>query len=313
MTESHRVVVALGGNAMTAPDGQARPEDQRKAIAAAVEPIAEVISGGTEVVLTHGNGPQVGNLLVKNEIAADVVPPVPLDWCGAQTQATIGYTLSGALEDALARRGVRRSVAALVTRVRVDAEDAAFQNPDKPIGRYVEAGEAARHSARGQHWVEVAGRGWRRVVPSPEPQDILDAGAVRALLAAGIVPVAAGGGGIPVAFGADGSGVGVEAVLDKDRTAALLARVVNADTLVIATDVPGAVIHRGSPQEQQIGHTTPEQLREYARAGHFDAGSMGPKVQAADRFVSHGGQRAVITSLDQLAAGLAGTAGTIVS
>lgn len=312
MSQPRRVVVALGGNAMTAPDGQARPEDQRKAVLAAVEPIADVVAAGTEVILTHGNGPQVGNLLVKNELAADVVPPVPLDWCGAQTQATIGYTLAAALEAALAGRGVARPVAALVTRVRVEEDDPAFGHPDKPIGRYVDAEEAARHTARGQRWVEVDRRGWRRVVASPEPREIVDAPAIRALLDGGIVPIAAGGGGIPVTDGGAGRGHGVEAVLDKDRTAALLARAVHADTLVIATDVPAAVLNFGTPEERPLGRISAAELQDLADTGHFAAGSMGPKVQAALRFVRSGAGPAVITSLDQLADGLAGAAGTVV-
>ncbi|MFD0776880.1 carbamate kinase, partial [Streptomonospora algeriensis] len=177
-----RVVIALGGNAMTAPDGSARPDDQRSALTAAMEHVADLVAGGTEVVLTHGNGPQVGNLLVKNELAADVVPPVTLDWCGAQTQATIGFTIANALESALARRGRPRAVSAVVTRTLVDAADPAFDRPAKPVGRYLPEEEAMRLAALGQDWIDFGARGWRRVVPSPQPREILDAPAVRALL-----------------------------------------------------------------------------------------------------------------------------------
>ncbi|GAA3764911.1 carbamate kinase [Spinactinospora alkalitolerans] len=297
---------------MTTPDGSARPDDQRKAIEGAMEHVADLIEAGTEVVLTHGNGPQVGNLLVKNELAAHVVPPVPLDWCGAQTQGTIGFTMVGALEAALHRRGLRRSAAALVTRTLVDAADPAFASPSKPIGRYLDRGEAERLIELGQNWVDLGARGWRRVVPSPEPREILDAPAIGALLDAGVVPVAAGGGGIPVVRDPSGAVRGIEAVLDKDRTAALLARTVRASTLVIATDVPNAVLDFGTPAARPIGRISAAELGEYAAAGHFGGGSMGPKVQAALRFVAAGGERAVITALDRLESGLAGAAGTVV-
>ncbi|GLU46465.1 carbamate kinase [Nocardiopsis ansamitocini] len=312
MSQPRRVLVALGGNAMTTPDGSARPDDQRRAIEAAMGDIAALIVDDTEVVLTHGNGPQVGNLLVKNEMAAHVVPPVPLDWCGAQTQGTIGFTMAGALETALAARGTPRCVSAIVTRTLVDAADPAFTAADKPIGRYLPAAQAAEFIALGQNWTDFGERGWRRVVASPEPHEILDAPAVHALLAAGIVPVAAGGGGIPVVRDASGALRGVEAVLDKDRTAALLARTVQAQTLVIATDVPNAILRYGSPDAVPIGRISATELGRHAVAGHFAGGSMGPKVEAALRFVVEGGGRAVITALDRLAEGIAGEAGTVV-
>jgi carbamate kinase len=307
-----RVLIALGGNAMTSPDGRARPEDQLAAIARASEAIAEVVAGGAEVVLTHGNGPQVGNLLVKNELAASVVPPVPLDWCVAQTQGTIGAMLVNALEAALDRRGVRRGVAALVTRTIVDAGDAGFTTPTKPIGRYVSAAEAAAMVAHGQVWQDRGERGWRRVVASPQPLRVADALAVLTLVAAGFVVVAAGGGGIPVVSG-DAAHLGVEAVIDKDLTAAVLARAVGAETLVIATDVDAVSIGFGTPEARPLGRVSVAQLRGYAAQGEFGSGSMAPKVEAACRFVETGGARAVITSLDQIAAAVTGSAGTTVT
>jgi carbamate kinase len=307
-----RVLIALGGNAMTSPDGRARPEDQLAAIARASEAIAEVAAGGAEVVLTHGNGPQVGNLLVKNELAASVVPPVPLDWCVAQTQGTIGAMLVNALEAALARRGVSRGVAALVTRTIVDAGDAGFTTPTKPIGRYVSAGEAAAMVAHGQVWQDRGERGWRRVVASPDPLRVADAPAVLALVAAGFLVVAAGGGGIPVVPG-DAARLGVEAVIDKDLTAAVLARAVGAQVLVIATDVDTVSIGYGTPDARPLGRVSVEQLRGFAAAGEFGSGSMAPKVEAACRFVEGGGDRAVITSLDKIAAAVGGSAGTVVA
>ncbi len=304
-----RVLVALGGNAMTAPDGRARPEDQIAAVAKAVEPVADLVAAGEDVVLTHGNGPQVGNLLVKNEMAAAVVPPVPLDWCGAQTQGTIGFSVINALERALAARNIDRPVAAVVTRTRVDEHDPGFARPTKPIGRYLPADEAQAMIQHGQTWEDRGQRGWRRVVASPEPLEILDARAVESLIAAGFVVVAAGGGGVPVVR-EDGTIRGVEAVIDKDLAAALLGRTVGADALVIATDVGHVMLNYGTDDAKAIERADVATMRGYAAAGHFATGSMGPKVEAACRFVEQGGRRAVVTSLERIADALRGEAGT---
>ena len=310
-----RVVIALGGNAMTAPDGRARPDDQIAAIARAAGPIADVVATGAEVVLTHGNGPQVGNLLVKNELAASVVPPVPLDWCGAQTQGTIGAMLLNAVERSLSMLEVARPVAAVVSRTAVDPSDPHFVNPTKPIGRYLPYDEAQVLIEHGQVWQDRGARGWRRVVASPEPVEVLDAGAVEALLAAGFVVVAAGGGGIPTAASPHGGWHGVEAVIDKDLTAALLAEGIGADRLVIATDVDRVTLHFGTPAEEALSHVEVARMRQYQAAGHFAEGSMGPKVEAACRFVEGGGERAVITSLDRIADAVAGDedVGTVIT
>ena len=307
-----RVLLALGGNAMTNADGRARPEDQIAAAGVAMSAVADLLQRDVEVVVTHGNGPQVGNLLVKNELAAAVVPPVPLDWCGAQTQATLGFVLMNALEGALAARGVDRRAAAVVTRALVDAADAGFTRPTKPIGRFLPAEEAAVLVEHGETWEDRGEKGWRRVVASPEPLEILDAPAVQALVEAGFVVVANGGGGIPTVREADGTLRGVEAVIDKDLGAALLARTVDADVLVIGTDVPNAILRYGRPDAEAVGTVTLDQMRAYAAEGHFASGSMGPKVDAACRFVEQGGTRAVITDLDHLADAVSGGAGTVV-
>ncbi len=306
-----RVLIALGGNAMTAPDGSARPEDQAAAVAAAMEAVADLVAIGVDVVLTHGNGPQVGNLLVKNEIAAAIVPPVPLDWCGAQTQGTIGVLILNALDTALARRQVDRRPAALVSRTLVAADDRHFAAPSKPIGRFLPAVEAAVMVAHGQTWQDRGERGWRRIVASPEPLQCLEAPTIGALLDAGYVVVCAGGGGVPTVQDTDGQLRGVEAVIDKDLTAAVLADQLGVDLLVIATDVDAAVVGWGTPQARSIGQIPVAQLRELAAAGHFAEGSMGPKVDAACRFAERGG-RAAITSLHRIADALEGVAGTIV-
>jgi carbamate kinase len=304
-----RALIALGGNAMTGPDGSATPQAQDAAITAAMEHVADLVAAGVDVVLTHGNGPQVGNLLVKNEVAAHVVPPVPLDWCGASTQATVGFLVMDALDAALAARGVDRRTAALVTRTLVDRDDPGFTTPTKPVGRYLPQDQAQRLMEHGETWQDRGEKGWRRVVASPEPVEVLDAPAVAALMAAGFLVVAAGGGGIPVVRHADGSLHGVEAVLDKDLTAALLARTVQADVLVIATDVEAAVLEWGTPQARPLGRVTPAQMRQHATAGHFAGGSMGPKVEAVVRFVEAGGSRAVITSLERIADAVQGVDG----
>jgi carbamate kinase len=308
-----RILLALGGNAMTSPDGKARPEDQIAAAKQAMEAVADLVAQGVDVVITHGNGPQVGNLLVKNELSAHVVPPVPLDWCGAQTQATLGDILMNALDGALAARGITRPTATLVTRTRVDADDPAFAKPSKPVGRYLSADEAKTMIAHGESWEDRGERGWRRVVASPEPLEVLDAPAVVALVDAGFVVIANGGGGIPTVRRADGTLHGVEAVIDKDLGGALLARTIEVDKLVIATDVAHAVLGFGTPEAEDIGEVTLERMREYAAAGHFAGGSMGPKVDAICRFVEQSGRVGVITDLNSIVSAADGTAGTVVT
>ncbi len=305
-----RLVVALGGNAMTAADGTAGPEDQRTAIAGAMQSVADLVRDGHEVVLTHGNGPQVGNLLVKNEIAAAVVPPVPLDWCGAQTQATIGMLVLDTLDQALAERALPVPVAALVSRTLVDADDPGFRDPTKPIGRYLGADEAQLMIEHGQHWKRIGDRGWRRVVASPEPLRCLDFPAAKALLLAGFVVVCCGGGGVPTVRREGEGYVGVEAVVDKDLTAALLAEQVAADVLVIATDVEAAVVGWGTPDARPLGEVSTDELRRLAAAGHFASGSMAPKVEAVTRFAERTRNIGVITSLPAIATAVSGTMGT---
>jgi carbamate kinase len=305
MTE--RLVVALGGNAIAGARG-ADPESQRIAVEGACEQIAELIEHGHEVVITHGNGPQVGNLLLKNDLARHVVPPVPLDWCVAQTQATLGFLIVTALEAALRRRGLERLISTVITRVLVDVADPAWERPTKPIGRYVSAADAAERIAAGEAWEDRGERGWRRVVASPDPVEILDRATIAALMAEDAIVIAAGGGGIPMVR--DGERLrGVEAVLDKDLTGALLARTVKADCFLIATDVEAAAVAYGTPEQEWLGAVGPDRLRELLARGEFAGGSMGPKVRAALSFAESGG-RAVITSLERLREGVEGGAGT---
>ncbi|MBA3801005.1 MAG: carbamate kinase [Geodermatophilaceae bacterium] len=307
-----RVLIALGGNAMTGPGGDASTESQQTAIALACARLADLIASGHDIVLTHGNGPQVGNLLVKNEMAAAEVPPVPLDWCVAQTQATIGFTIQNALAAALASRGIHRESATLVTRTVVDVDDPAFQRPTKPIGRYLPQERAQQLIEHGQHWEDRGERGWRRMVASPAPIEVLDTATMSALVGSGHVLIAAGGGGIPVVRDGAGSLRGVEAVIDKDLTATLLARALAVDVLLIATDVNHVMVDFGTPQARALDRISPAPLRKHAEAGQFGSGSMGPKVEAILGFVEGGGRRGVITSLEQIADGVTGNFGTVV-
>jgi carbamate kinase len=303
--------VALGGNAIAGERG-ADPESQRIAVEGACEQIAELVAHGHDVVITHGNGPQVGNLLLKNDLARHVVPPVPLDWCVAQTQATLGFLIVTAMEAALRRRGLERLISTVITRVLVDKHDPAWERPTKPIGRYVTEPEAQERIAAGEAWEDRGERGWRRVVASPDPQEILDRGTIEALIAENAIVVAAGGGGIPMVRDDDGVLRGVEAVLDKDLTGALLARTVGADTFLIATDVEAAAVHFGTPQQEWLGPVDAQRLRDLLDAGEFGGGSMGPKVRAALAFAEAGG-RSVITSLERLREGVEGQVGTRVA
>lgn len=305
----NRVVVAIGGNAIAQPGGD--DADQRTAIMLAMEQVAMLVEQGCDIILTHGNGPQVGHLVIQNELAAASIPKAPLHVCVAQTQASIGLMMTVALEEALARKGIWREPVTLLTRVVVSPEDPAWVRSTKPIGGYLDAAENDRLVRAGGVTQPTDARGWRRVVASPDPVEILEVGPIRTLLDAGCVPIVAGGGGIPgVKQGSSWNGA--EAVLDKDLTAALLARSLNADCLVIATDVPHVIVHYGEPNARPLKRVTVEELRSYADAGHFPAGSMGPKVEAAARFAETAGRRSVITALTEIYAAANGTAGTIV-
>jgi carbamate kinase len=308
---AERLVVALGGNAIAGERG-ADPESQRIAVEGACEQIAELVAHGHDVVITHGNGPQVGNLLLKNDLARHVVPPVPLDWCVAQTQATLGFLIVTALEEALRRRGIERLISTVITRVLVDPADPAFAAPTKPIGRYVSAEDATERIAAGEAWEDRGERGWRRVVASPEPLEIVDSATIAALMAEEAIVVAAGGGGIPVFRDDEGHLRGIEAVLDKDLTGALLARTVDADCFLIATDVEAAAVGFGTDAQEWLHDVDADRLRALLDRGEFGGGSMGPKVQAALAFADTGG-RAVITSLERLREGVEGDAGTRVA
>jgi carbamate kinase len=313
--DARRVLIALGGNAIAPAESAGTAEDQIEHIEAAMRHVADLIAAGWQVVLTHGNGPQVGNLMTKNEVARSLVPPMPLDWCVAQTQATIGHTVANTLERHLAERDLDRLVVTLPSRVLVDRGDPAFQEPTKPIGRYLEDEAEARRRERetGQRWSHQGERGWRRVVASPDPIASLDARAVELLCGQGAIVVANGGGGIPTVRSSDGRLRGIEAVIDKDLSGALLGRELEVDRYVILTDVTGVAIDFGTDDERWLDEVTVEELRGHEADGQFPAGSMRPKVEAACRFIEQGGRRAAIGSLEDIRAVADGTSGTQVT
>ena len=309
---SEVVVMAVGGNAL-APSGLGAIGEQMERAREVAGHALSLLDGGRRLVIVHGNGPQVGALALAQEAVAREVPPQPLHVLGAMTQGQLGWLLSDAIGDALERSGRERTVAAIVTQVVVDADDPGFSNPTKPIGPFFSAGKAKRlGEARGWDVAEDSGRGWRRVVASPLPIEVVEWPQVKALLRDKQIVIACGGGGIPVAR-SGGSLQGVEAVIDKDLAAALVGGLVKAKTLLLLTGVERVAIDFGTKQARWLDTMTIAEARAYMADGQFPAGSMGPKVDAAIRFVEGGGREAIITSLDKTAEALAGTTGTRVT
>ena len=302
-------VVAVGGNSLVR-GGDASMDAARAAIAETADHLAAMAAAGWALAVTHGNGPQVGFGLLRSEAAAAVAPRLPLDVLGAETQGSIGYMLQQALDIALVRRGVARPVATVVTQVVVDPADQAFSHPTKPIGPFYRAFEADElRRSRGWAMIEDAGRGWRRVVSSPEPLEIVEAPVVRALISQGIVVIAAGGGGIPVVRRETGY-EGVEAVIDKDLASAVLARDLGASLLVISTAVQRVALDYGTLAQRPIETMTVADARRYLAEGQFPPGSMGPKIEAGIRFLEGGGEIVLITTPHLIGDALVGTAGT---
>lgn len=305
------IVVALGGNAILQRGEKGTAEEQRDNVRATAEQIASLIKNGYRVVVTHGNGPQVGNILIQNELARDRVPAMPMDICGAESQGMIGYMMQMYLRNSLHKANLDVPVATVVTQVLVRKDDPAFSNPTKPVGPFRDETYAkVRQDVFKEKWIEDSGRGWRRVVPSPDPAVIIEAASIKALVDSGQVVISVGGGGIPVVEDWDGSLVGVEAVIDKDLGAERLASAVGADTLVILTDVNGAAVNYGKAEEKWLEEVTYDELARYEREGHFKKGSMGPKVRAIMRFVERGGKEGIISSLDRVLDAVNGKTGT---
>lgn len=303
-------VVAIGGNSLVQSGGTGAIPEQFETAVYTCERVADLIGLGWDVVLTHGNGPQVGNVLLRVEMARHAIYPLPLDICDADTIGGMGYMLQQVLGNALQARGINRTVITLVTQVLVDAADPAFDNPDKPIGPFYDAAKAALlHAEHGWDVVEDSGRGWRRIVPSPIPTAIIELDAIERCASAGMIPIAVGGGGVPVVR-RDGSLYGVEAVIDKDRASAMLALALRADLLLISTGVPAIQVDFGTPTARALGEVSTAELRALYDSGEFPAGSMGPKVDAALQFLDGGGPLVIITDPDHLKEAVAGRAGT---
>lgn len=307
------LVLALGGNAITKAGERGTFPEQLRNIAHAVDSIAELAMAGYRVLITHGNGPQVGNLLIKNELAKHVVPPMPLDVCVANTQGSLGYGIQQQLRNVLLEKGCQKEVVTFVTQVVVDPHDPAFIHPTKPVGPFYTTEEARElEKSKGYRMVEDSGRGWRRVVPSPRPVEIVERRAIRKALDDGLIVIAAGGGGIPVIRDEKGRLTGVEGVIDKDLAAARLAIDIQADVLLVLTSVKKVAINFGRPGQRELDLMTLEEAKRYLAEGHFPPGSMGPKVEAAIAFLEQGGQRAIIGLLEEAREALQGQAGTTI-
>ena len=311
--ERRKVVIALGGNAIQT--GDASAQAQQEALNRTAEQLVSFIKNDVEIVIAHGNGPQVGNILLQQKAAdCEKNPAMPLDTCGAMSQGMIGYWMENAIDKALKRHGINKDVATIVTRVVVDENDPAFQNPTKPIGPFYTEEEARKlMEESGAVFKEDAGRGWRRVVPSPKPVSIHEHHVINTLVEAGIITVAVGGGGIPV-IETESELIGTEAVIDKDFAAQKLAELVDADTLIILTGVDNVYINFNQPDQRKLEDISIAELEELVEEGHFAPGSMLPKVEAAINFAnSKPGRQTIITSLDKAYEALEGKAGTIVS
>jgi carbamate kinase len=314
MTEKKLAVVAIGGNSLIKDEKRVSVEDQYLAAKETTLHIADMIEAGWDVAIGHGNGPQVGFILRRSEIAAKVegMHEVPLDACGADSQGAIGYALQQNLQNELHRRKIDKSVATVVTQVLVDKDDPAFKKPSKPIGGFMQQDEAKRREKE-QGWsvVEDAGRGWRRVVASPLPKEIVELSTVKTLINAGIITITVGGGGIPVIDAGDGQYKGIAAVIDKDYASSLLAQQIKANLFVISTAVEKVAINFGKPDQKWLDKMTLSEAKKYLAEGtHFAKGSMAPKIQAIIWYLENGGEKALITNPENIGRALKGETGT---
>ena len=308
------VVIALGGNAIKQADEKGTAEEQFNNVAITCEQLIRMNALNYKLIITHGNGPQAGNLLIQQEEAKNLVPPQPLDVVGAMTQGQIGYMFQNILRDYFLRKGKDIPITTVVTQVLVDENDPDFNDPSKPVGPFYTKEVAQElHETKGYVVKQVKPKGektWRRVVPSPEPIRIIEADCIQALVAARAIIIASGGGGVPVKKNPDGTYTGLEAVIDKDKAGNVLAQAVDADIFLILTDVQHACINYGKQDEKTLGEISVEEAEKYLAEGHFLAGSMGPKMEAAIRFVKEGGDKSIITSLDHAVDALEGRTGT---
>ncbi len=304
-------VVAFGGNALLRPEDSGTTADQLGRAREAVRHLIPILARGYEMVIVHGNGPQVGNILIQNEAAAEQIPRQTLDFCVAQTEGSIGFLLELALGNELARAGIRKEVVTVVTLVQVDAADPAFGKPSKPIGPFYEHDKAAALMEQtGWVMVEDAGRGWRKVVPSPKPLAIRGVEVAAALINRGHIVVAAGGGGVPVVVSEEGEVRGVEAVIDKDYAASMLAASLQADLFIVLTGVSRVSRDFGKPTQRELPEMSVQTARDLLAEGQFPPGSMGPKIDAAIRYIAAGGHEVLITRAESLSEALEGKTGT---
>jgi len=304
-------VVAIGGNSLITDSAHQSVPDQWGAVRETATHIAAMIGQGWNVVVTHGNGPQVGFILLRSELSRSKLHPVPLDSCGADTQGAIGYMIQQALANEFLRRGIERQVVTLVTQALVDADDPALQRPSKPIGQFYTEEQAKELQAKdGWAMVEDAGRGWRRVVASPRPKEIIERAAIQTMINDGFIVIAAGGGGIPVVRNAHGELRGIEAVIDKDLASSLLASSIKADLLLISTAVEKVALNYRKPDQRDLDMLSASEAKRYFDEGQFAKGSMGPKVQAALEYLERGGNAALITMPESIERALAGETGT---
>ena len=310
MTTKRVAVVAVGGNALIKEKGKQSVPDQFTAASETMGYIAAMIEEGWDVVVTHGNGPQVGFILRRSELSLHELHPVPLDYCGADTQGAIGYMFQQSLHNEFKRRGMKKQAVTVVTQCLVDKNDDAFKNPTKPIGSFLDENTAKQRMAEGKHFIEDAGRGWREVVASPIPQEIVEAAAIKKLIEHDFTVIGVGGGGIPVIEDEAGDLVGTAAVIDKDFASSLLAREIKADLLLISTAVEKVAINFNKPDQKNLDRITIAEAEKYIAEGHFAKGSMLPKVQAAILYLKGGGKQALITDPPNITNALAGKTGT---
>lgn len=303
-------VVALGGNALIIDKHRKSIPDQFDAVKETVMHITDMIEDGWQVVITHGNGPQVGFILRRSELAMHELHPVPLDYCGADTQGAIGYMIQKALRNEFVRRGINGRAVTVVTQVEVDSNDPALAKPSKPIGSFLDEGTAKQRMTGDQVFIEDSGRGWRQVVPSPKPKRIIEIDAIRNLVDSNFIVVTVGGGGIPVVEKPSGFIRGIEAVIDKDFASGLLANLIDADLLLITTAVEKVALNFNKPDQKWLSQITVAEAEKYIQEGHFAPGSMLPKIQAIVKFLKNGGKQALITDPPNIARALKGETGT---
>lgn len=309
---SKTIIIAVGGNSLIIDSRHQTVPDQFSAVTATVKHVVGLIEKGYKVVITHGNGPQVGFIVLRSELARKQIHTVPLDSCVADTQGAIGYNFQMAFYNELKRRGIKTPVATVVTQVVVDRHDKAFKNPNKPIGIFYSQKDAEARTKEGWDMMEDAGRGWRRVVASPMPKEIIEIESIRNLISNGVIVIAVGGGGIPVVRDTRGNLHGVEAVIDKDYASSLLAAELCADSFLISTAVEKVCLNFGTPKQRPLDKISLKEAKKYLKEGHFKAGSMLPKICAGISFLENGGKRVIITDPNHIEQSVAGRAGTVI-